>query len=170
MGRTKTFENLEILILDNSNSKEVTTKERGAGATGIGADVGQFFKENLDIPAGILGAVGGMKLAAPTANPWIIGTAGIVGGATGTFGGVIASDALTQEDLSNNRNNRPHSNSSSFSNSGQTSISSSSNSSSNGTNSNNTTSSKASIHHHMSNNLTAPTNNVQTFSTANFHH
>jgi len=73
--------------------------QRGVGATGEGVDVGQFLKENLDIPAGIVGSLGAMKLAAPTANPWIIGTAGIVGGATGTFSGSIASDALTQEDL-----------------------------------------------------------------------
>lgn len=74
-------------------------KKRGVGATGEGVDVGQFLKENLDIPAGIAGALGGMKLAAPTANPFIIGAAGIAGGAAGTFGGSIASDALTQEDI-----------------------------------------------------------------------
>ena len=103
-GMTKA--RMKELLIRNDKATEADfvvpfdpTKERGAGATGIGADVGQFFKENLDIPAGILGAVGGMKLAAPTANPWIIGTAGIVGGATGTFGGSIASDALTQEDI-----------------------------------------------------------------------
>ena len=73
--------------------------QRGVGATGEGVDVGKFFKENLDIPAGMAGTAMGMKLAAPTANPWIIGTAGIVGGATGTFSGSIASDALTQEDI-----------------------------------------------------------------------
>ena len=28
MGRTKTFENLEIVILDNSNSKEVSGRQK----------------------------------------------------------------------------------------------------------------------------------------------
>ena len=75
------------------------TKERGVGATGEGVDVGQFLKENLDIPAGIAGTAMGMKIAAPTANPLIIGISGVVGGAMGTFGGTVGSDVLTQEDI-----------------------------------------------------------------------
>ena len=75
------------------------TKGRGVGATGEGVDVGQFLKENLDIPAGIAGTAMGMKIAAPTANPLIIGISGVVGGAMGTFGGTVGSDVLTQEDI-----------------------------------------------------------------------
>ena len=72
---------------------------RGSGARGEPFPMGEFLKENVDIPAGIAGTAMGMKLAAPTANPFIIGIAGLIGGAAGTFGGTVASDALTQEDL-----------------------------------------------------------------------
>jgi hypothetical protein len=75
------------------------TPRRGVGATGQGVDVGQFLKENVDIPAGIAGAVAGAKLAAPTLNPWLVGAAAVGGGAVGTFSGSLASDALTGEDL-----------------------------------------------------------------------
>ena len=75
------------------------TPRRGVGATGQGVDVGQFLQENMDIPAGIAGAVAGAKLAAPTLNPWLVGAAAIGGGAVGTFSGSLASDALTGEDL-----------------------------------------------------------------------
>ena len=97
----------ELLIRNNKATEEdffvpVTEdvdKRRGLGATGEGVDVGQFFKENLDIPAGIAGAVTGAKLAAPTLNPWLIGASAVAGGAVGTFSGSLASDALTGEDL-----------------------------------------------------------------------
>ena len=72
---------------------------RGVGATGQGVDVGQFLQENVDIPAGIAGAVAGAKLAAPTLNPWLVGAAAVGGGALGTFSGSLASDALNGEDL-----------------------------------------------------------------------
>lgn len=97
----------ELLIRNNKATEEdffvpVTEdvdKRRGIGATGEGVDVGQFLKENLDIPAGIAGSMGGMAAAAPTANPLIIGLSGVIGGAVGTFSGSIASDALTEEDM-----------------------------------------------------------------------
>jgi len=90
----------ELLIRNNEATEaDFVVKERGIGATGEGVDVGQFLKENLDIPGGIAGSLAGMKLAAPTANPFIIGLSGVVGGAMGTFGGTVASDALTQEDI-----------------------------------------------------------------------
>ena len=90
----------ELLIRNNKATEEdffvpVTEdvdKRRGLGATGEGVDVGQFFKENLDIPAGIAGAVTGAKLAAPTLNPWLIGASAVAGGAVGTFSGSLASD------------------------------------------------------------------------------
>ena len=75
------------------------TKRRGGGATGEPFAMGEFLKENVDIPAGIAGAVAGAKLAAPTLNPWVIGASAVVGGAAGTFSGSLASDALTGEDL-----------------------------------------------------------------------
>jgi hypothetical protein len=74
-------------------------KRRGAGATGEPFAMGEFLKENADIPAGIAGAVAGAKLAAPTLNPFAIGAAAVAGGALGTFSGSLASDALTGEDL-----------------------------------------------------------------------
>lgn len=97
----------EILLRNNLAAEEdfispppsPDPRRRGIGATGEGVDVGQFLKENLDIPAGMAGTAMGMKLAAPTANPLIIGISGVVGGAMGTFGGTVASDALTQEDI-----------------------------------------------------------------------
>lgn len=74
-------------------------KRRGGGATGEGVDVGQFLKENLDIPAGIAGSITGAKIAAPTMNPFVIGASAIAGGAVGTFAGSLGSDALAGEDL-----------------------------------------------------------------------
>jgi hypothetical protein len=74
-------------------------RRRGVGATGEPFAMGEFLKENVDIPAGIAGAVAGAKLAAPTLNPWLIGASAVAGGAAGTFGGSLASDALTGEDL-----------------------------------------------------------------------
>ena len=62
-------------------------------------NIGQFLQENIDIPAGIAGAIAGAKIAAPTLNPWVIGASAIGGGAVGTFSGSLASDALTGEDL-----------------------------------------------------------------------
>jgi len=75
------------------------TKRRGGGATGEPFAMGEFLKENADIPAGIAGAIAGAKLAAPTLNPLVIGASAVAGGAIGTFGGSLASDALTGEDL-----------------------------------------------------------------------
>ena len=97
----------EILLRNNLAAEEdfispppsPDPRRRGIGATGEGVDVGQFLKENLDIPAGIVGAVAGAKIAAPTLNPFIIGASAVTGGAIGTFGGSLGSDALTGEDL-----------------------------------------------------------------------
>jgi hypothetical protein len=74
-------------------------KRRGMGATGEGVDVGQFLQENLDIPASIAGGIAGAKLAAPTMNPFVIGTSAVAGAALGTFAGSLGSDVLTGEDL-----------------------------------------------------------------------
>ena len=84
---------------ESSNLTYNPTPRRGVGATGQGVDVGQFLQENMDIPAGIAGAVAGAKLAAPTFNPWLVGAAAVGGGAVGTFSGSLVSDALTGEDL-----------------------------------------------------------------------
>lgn len=92
----------EDFIAPAPESSDLTynpTPRRGVGATGQGVDVGQFLQENMDIPAGIAGAVAGAKLAAPTLNPWLVGAAAVGGGAVGTFSGSLASDALSGEDL-----------------------------------------------------------------------
>lgn len=71
------------------------TRERSAD---IARRVGQATKENLDIPAGMAGAATGFKLGAPLGPiPAAVGT--VTFGALGTFGGSIASDALSEEDL-----------------------------------------------------------------------
>lgn len=59
-------------------------------------DVGQFVKENLDIPAGIAGAGAGFMAGAPLGPIGAIG-GGIVGGGVGTFGGSLASSAIEGE-------------------------------------------------------------------------
>jgi hypothetical protein len=94
-----TAEDFVVAAPESSDLPYTPTPRRGVGATGQGVDVGQFLQENLDIPAGIAGAVTGAKLAAPTLNPWLIGAAAVGGGAVGTFGGSLASDALSGEDL-----------------------------------------------------------------------
>lgn len=60
------------------------------------SDVGQFLKENLDIPAGIAGAGTGFMAGAPFGPIGAI-SGGIVGGAAGTFGGSLASSAIEGE-------------------------------------------------------------------------
>ena len=98
----------EILLRNNLASDEdfiapppppPAEKRRGMGATGEGVDVGQFLQENLDIPASIAGGIAGAKLAAPTMNPFVIGTSAVAGAALGTFAGSLGSDVLTGEDL-----------------------------------------------------------------------
>jgi len=64
----------------------------------IAGRAGTAVRENLDIPAGMAGAVAGAKAGAPL-GPVGVGTGLILGGALGTFGGSIASDALSNEDL-----------------------------------------------------------------------
>lgn len=60
--------------------------------------VGTFVEENLDIPGGIAGAITGMKLGAPGGLPGMF-VGGTLGGAVGTFGGAVASDALTEDEI-----------------------------------------------------------------------
>lgn len=62
-------------------------------------NVGQWFKENIDVPAGIAGAMAAGSYAGRMGGPKAGVVGGIAGGALGTFGGSLASDALTKEDL-----------------------------------------------------------------------
>ena len=64
----------------------------------IAQRAGQATVQNLDIPGGLSGAIAGAKLGAPL-GPYGIATGVIAGGALGTFGGSIATDALTEEDI-----------------------------------------------------------------------
>lgn len=64
----------------------------------IATRTGRSITQNLDIPGGMAGAVAGAKAGAPL-GPIGIGTGIIAGGALGTFGGSIASDALSGKDL-----------------------------------------------------------------------
>jgi hypothetical protein len=65
----------------------------------IARRAGEATVENLDIPGGMAGAVAGAKAGAPL-GPYGIAGGLVVGGALGTFGGSIATDALTEEDVS----------------------------------------------------------------------
>lgn len=74
------------------------TRRRGMGATGEGVDVGQFLQENLDIPGSMGGSALGAKIGLAGGPPGVIaGT--IIGGALGTFLGDVASDKLTDDEI-----------------------------------------------------------------------
>jgi hypothetical protein len=62
------------------------------------ADVGQYLKENMELPVGIGGALGGAMIGAPF-GPVGSFVGAMVGSATGTGTGALVSDALTGEDL-----------------------------------------------------------------------
>ena len=62
-------------------------------------DVGNFFKENMDIPLGISTAMAGAKVGAEMRSPVAAFALGVAGGAAGTFGGSLISDELTEEEL-----------------------------------------------------------------------
>jgi hypothetical protein len=73
-------------------------RRRGIGATGEGVDVGQLLQENLDIPGSMGGAAMGAKIGTVGGPPGVIaGT--ILGGAIGTFLGDVASDKLTDDEV-----------------------------------------------------------------------
>lgn len=61
-------------------------------------DVGNFFKENMEIPVGIGGSIAGAVAGAPFGPVGAIGGA-IIGGAVGSGGGSLLSDQLTGEEL-----------------------------------------------------------------------
>jgi len=64
----------------------------------VASRAGTALRENLDIPGGMAGAVAGAQAGTPL-GPVGIGTGLVVGGALGTFGGSIASDALSDEEM-----------------------------------------------------------------------
>ena len=57
-----------------------------------------WMQQNMDVPAGLAGALTGARMGAG-AGPQAAIAGGILGGAVGTFGGSLASDALQGEDL-----------------------------------------------------------------------
>lgn len=61
-------------------------------------DIYQYVKGNVDLPAGIAGGVYGARKGAPL-GPKASFLAGMAGGAVGTFGGKLASDVFTGEEL-----------------------------------------------------------------------
>lgn len=65
----------------------------------VASRAGTAVRENLDIPGGVAGAVTGGRLGAMTGNPILTGVGIVAGGAIGTFGGSLSSDALSKEDL-----------------------------------------------------------------------
>jgi hypothetical protein len=62
-------------------------------------DVGNFVKENMDIPLGMSTAIAGAKVGAEMKSPLAAFVLGTAGGAVGTFGGSLISDELTEEEL-----------------------------------------------------------------------
>jgi len=60
--------------------------------------VASFLQENMDLPVGLSGALGGAYAMAPT-GPVGMFVGGVVGGALGTASGSLISDELTGEDL-----------------------------------------------------------------------
>lgn len=62
------------------------------------SDVGNFLKENMEIPGGLGGAITGTVAGIPGGPVGMIG-GGIIGGALGSFGGSLASDKLTGAEL-----------------------------------------------------------------------
>lgn len=93
----------EILIRTGKATEEdfsvpTPTPRRGMGATGQGVDVGQFLQENLDIPGSMGGAALGAKIGVAGGPPGVLaGT--VIGGALGTFLGDVASDKLTDDEV-----------------------------------------------------------------------
>lgn len=81
-----------------------TERRRGStvgttGSEGISiADVGQYLKENMELPMGIGGAVGGAIMGAPF-GPVGSFAGAMLGSGVGTGTGALISDALTGEDL-----------------------------------------------------------------------
>jgi hypothetical protein len=61
-------------------------------------DIYQYVKGNVDLPAGIAGGVYGARKGAPL-GPKASFLGGMAGGAIGTFGGKLASDVFTGEEL-----------------------------------------------------------------------
>ena len=61
-------------------------------------DIYQYVKGNVDLPAGIAGGIYGARKGAPL-GPKASFLGGMAGGAIGTFGGKLASDVFTGEEL-----------------------------------------------------------------------
>ena len=61
-----------------------------------------WLQENLDLPAGIAGAITGERLGAPF-GPYGRLTGAVIGGGVGTAGGVLASQVQTDEQLDYNK-------------------------------------------------------------------
>lgn len=78
----------------------VNPRRRGSTVanTGEGFSVGEYLKENMELPLGIGGAVGGAALGAPF-GPVGSFIGAMVGSATGTGTGALLSDTLSGEDL-----------------------------------------------------------------------
>ena len=58
-----------------------------------------WWRDYLDIPAGLAGAATGAKLGSLTLNPIITIIGGIVGGMAGTFAGEVAEDVIDEKDI-----------------------------------------------------------------------
>ena len=61
-------------------------------------DIYQYVKGNVDLPAGIAGGIYGARKGAPL-GPKASFLTGMAGGVLGTFGGKLASDVFTGEEL-----------------------------------------------------------------------
>lgn len=90
------------VILDKAMSAGlITSMDQTPGGKTAGEKLKDFSLENIDIPAGLVGAYGGGKAAAiaTAGNPYAILAGTIVGGATATFGGEVAEDVLQGKEI-----------------------------------------------------------------------
>lgn len=90
------------VILDKAMSAGIiTSMDQTPGGKTAAEKIRDFSLENLDIPAGLVGAYGGGKAAAiaTAGNPYAILAGTIVGGATATFGGEVAEDVLQGKEI-----------------------------------------------------------------------
>lgn len=89
------------VILDKAMSAGlITSMDQTPGGKTAAEKIQDFSLENLDIPAGLVGAYAGGKLAAMTTlNPYAILAGSVAGGAAATFGAEAAEDVLQGKEV-----------------------------------------------------------------------
>jgi len=88
----------EVILDKAMNAGLITSMDQTPGGKTAGEKIKDFSLENLDIPAGLAGAMGGAKLGS-AAGPWGALFGSIVGGAAATFGAEAAEDVLQGKEV-----------------------------------------------------------------------